>query len=271
MVDQPTDLFENRLDNVEEFNIVYEGPSFQNKIELSDLRKQLKSTEYLIKDLVDELHKDRKVPVDSKGVKIFLKLERGSFQEIISVVLNSPITEGLIIGCVVALFNYILNKRKKEEAKIKIDNMTNNFFFIKNVNNIASPLHQEGDKIKVFAVKNPKIYTEVFFEEKELIKEYIKELDKQSEHETYEEEFFGYLSAVDIDREKFGFTLEGSNKHIPVEFRPHLNLDEIRKILGRRIKIMANVRYRRNELYKIEIKKHELKKRKNLNDYLKKK
>lgn len=268
MEDYPTSLFKNKLEDTEEITIIYEGPSFNNKIELNDLRTQLKSTEYLINDIVDELFRNKASPVDSKGIKIYLKLKRGSFAEIISVVLTSPIAEGIVIGCIIGIFNHFLNRKNKGPTKVNIENMTNNFLFAKNVDKIVSPLHQKGDKVKMISEINPKISTEVIFEEQGYIKEYLKELDKSSVYESYEEEFFGYLSRVNIDTDKFGFTLEGSNKKVPVIFVSHLNLRDIRNILGERIRIKAIARYKNKELCKLEIEEYEIKKRKTLKDFI---
>ena len=267
MGDYPTNLLKNKLEDAEEITIIYEGPSFKNKIEIGDLRVQLKSTESLIKDLIDELYKNKQISINSNNIKIYVKLKRSSFQEIISIVLSNPIVIGIISGCVVALVNQLLNKKNNPPIKNKIENMTNNFYIVESVNYIVSPLHQRGDKIKISSVSDPNINTEVIFEHKHLIDEYLKQLNKDSIFETFEEEFFGYLSRVNIDKNNFGFTLEGSNKHIPVTFESRLNLTDIKNILGERVKIKARATYKNKELYKLEIKEYELKKRKSLNDY----
>ncbi|GEM_PF-3041719 len=267
MVENPTDLFNNKLNTTEEFNIIYQGPSFENRIEINDLRKQLKSTEFLIRDLFDELYKEKQTPSDSKSLKIYLKVKKGSFQEIITVVLTSPIVEGIVIGCVIGLFNHILKKKETLKDNIKIEKMTNNFYFVKNVNQIINPLKQEGDKIIISSVSDPNVYTEAEFREKDYAKEYLKELDRQSIYETYEEEFFGYLSRVDINKDTFGFTLEGGKESLSVEFESHLNLQEIKDILGERVWVKTRARYKNAVLYKLEIKEFAIKRRKNLNDY----
>lgn len=267
MGDYPTDLSKNKLEDTEEITVIYEGPSFENKMEIGDLRVQLKSTESLIKDLVDELYKNKEISINSNNIKIYVKLERSSFQEIISIVLSNPIVSGIISGCVVALVNHLLNKENNPSIKNKIENMTNNFYIIENVNYVVSPLHQRGDKLKISFASDPNINTEVIFEHKHLIDEHLKQLNKGAIFETFEEEFFGYLSRVNIDKNNFGFTLEGSNKHIPVTFESCLNLTDIKNILGERVKIKARVTYKNTELYKLEIKEYELKKIKSLNDY----
>lgn len=86
--------------------------------------------------------------------------------------------------------------------------------------------------------------------------------------EIYDESFNGYLSIVDIDKKKFGFTLEGTSQHIPITFNIDPSLDDIRNILGYRLKINAIATYEDKNLKKLEIYKYELKKRKNLNDFI---
>ena len=146
--------------------------------------------------------------------------------------------------------------------------MQNNFYFVKNAHHITQPLAKEGDKL-VIKAKTPKEDTvEIPYVQREVITEQLKVIDEQSEYETFEEEFFGYLSSVNLDSGRFGFSLEGTTKHIPVTFSTQLNLEDVKNILGERIKIRAQARYKNKELQKLDIVYYELKKRKDLNDFM---
>lgn len=268
MVEHPTDLYKNKLQDREEINIVYEGPSFQEQMEITPLVSQLKSTENLIRDLIDELYTNKKIPINSEKTKIFLKLKRGSFQEIISVVLNHPILIGVISGCLVVLFERLLKKHKTSHPDIKIEQM-NIFKFRDNINNIINPLQTKNDKIKISSVYNPSIKTVILFDDKEIVKDSFEDIEKDIHSEELEEEFLGYLSSVDIDKDKFRFTLEKTNKRIPVDFESNLSLEDIRNILGKRIKIHVNSYYKNKGLSRLKIKEYQLKKRKDLKDYRK--
>ena len=105
------DLSGRTIAEEQELKIIYDGPSFNGQMEISDLTNQLKSTESIIKEIIGEIYKQKKFK-EKVDVKIYLKLKRGSFKEIISVVLNNPITTQVISGCLIALFINYLNKKK---------------------------------------------------------------------------------------------------------------------------------------------------------------
>src|SRR3989344_5207213 len=242
MVEHETDLSGNPLTREEEIQIIYNGPSFDGRMEISDLTSQLKSTEVLIKEIVSELYKQKGLKNPSE-IKIFLKLKKGSFQEIISVILNNPTTAAIIGGCIVALFERLLSKKDKGEINnIKIESLVNNYLIIKNLNQIIAPLEDKSDRLEIIS-SNPKIRTSLGMDEKKRIILELKELKEKVAIEIYQEDFFGYLSIVDLDKEKYGFTLEGTNQHIPLIFDNKPTLDEIRNILGYRIKITARATY----------------------------
>ncbi len=50
----------------EEINLIYDGPSFEGKMEISHLASQLKSTEFVIKEIISELYKQKKFKKKSK-------------------------------------------------------------------------------------------------------------------------------------------------------------------------------------------------------------
>jgi len=246
MVEHETDLSGNPLTREEEIQIIYNGPSFDGRMEISDLTSQLKSTEVLIKEIVSELYKQKGLKNPSE-IKIFLKLKKGSFQEIISVILNNPTTAAIIGGCIVALFERLLSKKDKGEINnIKIESLVNNYLIIKNLNQIIAPLEDKSDRLEIIS-SNPKIRTSLGMDEKKRIILELKELKEKVAIEIYQEDFFGYLSIVDLDKEKYGFTLEGTNQHIPLIFDNKPTLDEIRNILGYRIKITARATYEEKE------------------------
>ena len=267
MVEVETDLHGNHLVRKEELNIIYDGPSFKGKMEISDLASQLKSTELVIREIVSELYKQKGLK-NPEEVKIYLSLKRGSFQEIISVLFNNPTTAHIIGGCVVALFTYFLTKKKfkDDSCKINLENLTNNYILARNVNQIIQPLQEEKDKVMIIS-SDPEIKASISTEKKKLMKKFLKELKKQLTMRVYQGEFFGYLSVVDIDKERYGFTLEETDRHIPIVFDIKPSLKEIKKILGFRLKINARAFYEEGELKKLEIENYEIKRLKNLNDF----
>lgn len=266
-MEKETDLHKNILVRGEELEIIYDGPSFDGKMEVPHLISQLKATENLINQIISELYKEKRLD-NPNEIKLFLKLKRGSFQEIISIVFNHPLTIAIVGGCIVALFEMILKKNERNNSTIKIDNLVQNINIVNQVNQVIYPLQHEQDKITISSPSNNNIKAEIVFNDKQVIKELLRKLQEEVLIEIYEEDFFGYLNMVNIDRVSFGFTLEGTNKHIPVSFSDKPQLNDIKQILGERVKIKANSTYRNKELAKLEIISYEKKDRKNLNDFI---
>lgn len=270
-MEKETDLHKNILVRGEELEIIYDGPTFDGKMEVPYLISQLRSTENIINAIITELYKSKKLDKPEE-IKLYIRLKKGSFQEIISIVFNHPLTIAIIGGCIVALFERLLSRRQARECPdIKIENLTQNINIANELNQIILPLQSEKDKIIIYSPSNNEIKTEIHYADKKVLKKTIKKLQEEVLIEVYEEEFFGYLNMVNIDRVSYGFTLEGTNKHIPVTFRDKPKLSEIKDILAERVKIRANATYRNKELTKLEIISYEVKERKNLNDYLGKK
>ncbi len=250
----------------EELYFIYEGPSFNGKMEIPFLINQLKSTEVLLKEIIKNLYKEKKFN-EYENIKLYLKLKKGSFQEIIQIILNHPMSVGIISGCIVVLFDRLFSKHKKSKCQINIENMTNNLTIVKEIDNIFLPLTKEKDKLIVYSPAKKEIKTEIDYKEKEILKNVIKKLEGEILIEIYEEEFFGYLYLINIDKGTMGFTLEGTNKHVPISFINPPSKEELKKVLFEKIKIKANATYRNKELSKIDIIEYDIKKRKNLFDF----
>ena len=273
MKDKPKDLDDNFLSNKDELEIIYDGPSFDGQMEISRLTSQLKSTELLIKELVAEYYNQRGFK-ETPEVKIFLKLKKGSFEEIISIILDKEIIQNVISGCITALFTYYLVNRgkKREEQKIpktqiNIEKIVNNIKVVGYVKHLADPLEKEGDKIKIVSRNYPEKKTEIHFSDKDVFKEKLKELESELEIKYSEEEFFGKLRAVDLDKEKYRFTLEGGNLSVPVDFKEKINSKKIGEILDKRIKVNTIVTKKNGEIDSLIIIKFEEKKVKTLKDF----
>ena len=267
MKEYDQDLMGNRLQKDEEINIVYEGPSFEGQMEISDLTSQLKSTEEIIRGIIEEVIKDKKLQISSKDARIYLKLNKGSFQETILIILSHPLTASIIGGCIVALFNRWLRKKEDDKCSININKIVNNYLFVKNANNMIEPLQKEKDSVKISSHSNPEINTEIRMSDKKIMHAIIKEIEEKESIEHFEEEFFGYISMVDLDKDKFSFSLEGNEKHIPVSFDARPNLGDIKDVLGERIKIRAKATYKNGEIIKLVILSYEIKERRSLKDY----
>ena len=112
-----TNLFGEKIIKEESIEILYNGPSFENKMALGDLHAQLEAVENIVNDTVDTLKKNRKIDLGSGDIKIFLKLKSGSFGEIIEIVFNNPIFQNVIAGCITATYIYFLTNRNNKNKK----------------------------------------------------------------------------------------------------------------------------------------------------------
>lgn len=264
MSNNDVDLHGNIMVREEEINLIYDGPSFKGKMEISHLASQLKSTEFVIKEIISELYKQKKFKKKA-DVKIFLTLKNGSFEQIIFILFNNPLISNTIAGSIIALFTYFLTKENNSNI-INIENLINNHYLAKNLYQIIVPLEHENDILKLIS-SDRNINLLISSKDKLLFKDALEDLKKNVTIEIYDESFFGYLSIVDIDKNKFGFTLEGTRQHIPITFEIEPSLDEIRNILGYRLKIDARAIYEEKILKELEIHHHELKTRTNLKDF----
>ena len=147
--------------------------------------------------------------------------------------------------------------------------MVGNINFVNELNEIIAPLQDKGDKIIISSPTNKEIKTEILFDDKALIKKVIRKLQEEVLIEVSEEEFFGYLYYINVDNKSLGFTLEGTNKHVPVTFLNPPKIEELKNIFAEKLKIKARATYRNKELRRLEIISYELKEIKNLNSYFK--
>lgn len=268
-MEKETDLHGKILVRGEELEIIYDGPSFDGRMEVPYLISQLKSIELIINEIINELYKSKKLD-NPEEIRLYLKLKKGSFQEIISIVFNHPLTIAIIGGCIVALFQKILNKPQKPNCiTINIENMVGNINLVNQINEIVAPLQDKKDRVIISSPTNKEINTEILFDEKSIIKKVLKRLQEEVLIEVFEEEFFGYLYYMNVDNRGLGFTLEGTNKHVPVTFVKPPALEELKNIFAEKIKIKAKATYRNKELHRLEIIDYELKERKDLNNYFK--
>jgi hypothetical protein len=263
-----TDINGNKLYKEDKITFTYEGSSFDGRMELPKLTSQLRSTEILIKELINELYKQKKLT--NPETKVYLELKKGSFQEIISIVFNHPFAIAVIGGSIVAIFNKLLNKTPKTKDTIS-NNIINNYGIINNINSIVNPLQNNDDKL---TISLPDSQEKVInFDDKLKLSTSINNIKvtDESYFEIIEEEFFGNLNSVNVKDEKFGFIMEGSTKIIPTRFDDEPNLDEIKNILAERLKIKARAMYSKTkELKKLEIISYEIKKRKTLKEFFNK-
>ncbi|VVB79050.1 Uncharacterised protein [uncultured archaeon] len=268
-IENQKDIEGNSLFKEEQINLIYQGPSFDGKMELPQLTAQLRSTDIMIRELISDLYRRKKLANPEK-TKIYLELKKGSFEEIISVVFNHPLTV-CIVGTLLAnvIWKY-LNKEEKIKEKEVINNISGNSNIVNNINFIINPLQNEKDRL-VIQLPKSKEETIISFNDIQTIRRSIQKIKEETKIiEIYEEKFYGILNSVNYLKEKYGFILEGTEKIIPVNFDEKLNLNEIKNILAETLEITARATYENSEIKKLEIITYKIKERKNLKDFLEK-
>lgn len=265
MEDLQKDLNNKNLKESEEITLIYEGPSFDGRMELPDLTAQLNAVNQMMMELIRELYKQKKIKEPDK-TKIYLKLKKGSFEQNIIIQFFYPLAVSIVGGIVVALVSKYLN-RKERKTEINMSSITNNYLIVDNLASLSNPLKSVEDKL---TIKLPNEDKEVIaFNDGKLMRENIKILKEETKiTKIYEEEFFGSLNSVNLSKEKYGFIKEETEKIIPVHFSENINLNEIKSILGERIWIKATCLEENGVIKKLDILEHKLKERKTLKEYI---
>ena len=257
-------LFGEKTIKKDIIEIVYKGPSFDNKMEIKDLYHQLEALENIIKNTVNTLKECKKIDFNSRDIKISIKLKRGSFAEIVEVVFNNQILQAVISGCFIATYTYFLTNRNNKSKRFvnEIEMLEKNREFKSSMKKVVAPMNVGGDQLNIIGNNNNIIITqeqkENFYRSLEDIEE--NELLKNGE---FEEDIEGEIRKLDLDANQgnfFGFKIkdrEGVSK-IKSSIRGEINLNDIKEILGEPLKVKANVKYKDSEIVHIEILDYEI-------------
>lgn len=253
----PTNLFGEKIIKEESIEITYNGPSFENKMAIKDLYIQLEAVESIVKNTADVLKRNKKIDLDSNDLKIFLKLKRGSFGEIIEIVFKSPIFQQVISGCIIATYVYFLTNKNNKSKKFQkeIEEFEKNKKFKLNIKKVVSPINVAGDQINIVGDNNKIIIKqnqkEGFYRALEAEEE--NELLKNGE---FEEELTGVVRKLDLDAQKnnyFGFNINKGPSKIPTAIKGEFNLNIFKELINEPIKIKAMVRYKDDTITHVEI------------------
>ena len=264
-------LYGQELTKEDELKIIYEGPSFENRIEINDLSEQLEALDVLIRGLADELASKKIIAYDSGNLNIYVSVKQGSFEQYISIIFTNPEFRGYIVNGFVFLLGFFLTKKSEEKIIKKIEhqqemeiikNLVRNQS-VRKIKSIHEPLKQEYDTAKF--IYNEEELLRINFEDKENIDKKIIEEEDKIETEETDEEMLGYLSSVNIDSNKKIFHILPSDIHVQAIF--NIGLDEIKDILGKKIKIKAKVYKKFDKIEKIKIISYEEPKERTINDY----
>jgi len=229
-------LFGEKVVKEENIEILYNGPSFDNKMEIRNLYTQLEAVENIVKDTADVLKKNNKINRGSNDIKIFLKLKKGSFGEVIVIVFNDPIFQSVISGCITATYIYFLTNRsnKNKNFQKEIEEFEKDKNFKSNVKKVVLPINIAGDD------------------------EPENELLKNGE---FEEELIGVIRKLDLDAQKnnyFGFNIKNGPSKISTSVKGEFNLNVYKDLIDEPIKVRTVVRYKDDIITHIEVLEYEI-------------
>lgn len=255
-------LFGEKIIKKDIIEIIYSGPSFENKMMIRDLYTQLEAIESIVKDTVDVLKKNRKIDFGHSDIKIFLKLKSGSFGEVIEIIINSPIFQTVISGCITATYIYFLTNRnnKNKNFQKEIEDFERNKGFKSNMKKVVSPINISGDQINIIGSNNSVII------KREQREDFYRSLEDSDENKLlkngeFEEELEGVIRKLDLDALRnyyFGFNIKNGPMKIPTSVKGEFHLNDYRDIIDEPVKIKAKVRYKDGEITYIEILEYQL-------------
>ncbi len=261
------DLTNSKLSKNITLEINFKGSEFESFVDLSVLNKKLSAIDKIIKNSVKVLKETRKIKSNKEIIEsIEIDLKRNSLDNTILIRFIEPIAYTVIGGLLVNYFSYLAKKRKLNEENEKETLLLN-----KNINHL-------NQIINLIQVKEINSVVEIKFEDNKIsignienleIKKTINELKENLDFEEFEEMFLGKIEKVDVsgNKDDYYFTIDQSDKKVPVTFENQPDLIEIKNIIFEKIKITGVARYKSKELIQLHILDYEIIKRISLKDY----
>ena len=269
MVERQLDLDKNISKDSETFMIKYSGPSFDGKIEISSLKKQLTAIEKITKAILVELNDKKKISLDIGSVEICVNAQKGSYEQFFSIFYNKAILDGLL-ACV---YFYIFTKASgqiwgnlSERVRNKLDSKGGEVFYeeviqripLKDFSNILAPLKCDSDGVAFYSSSFEDVM-KIDYSEKLEVKEKIKDIVENAPIITRPEILFGLITRIDVEHGiKYRFLSNDCSHAIGASFNQKMDLETIAKLIGREIRIDADVDYRAGESIRLTIKNHHL-------------
>lgn len=265
----------NKVVNKDMLIIKYEGPSFDNRMELHNFIKQITSIEKILKQTIDALNKTQKVKDTSRESKYFLELRRGSFETVLMILFSNPILMNIVSNCIFEYMKYLAIGKKSKKYNAEIKSLVEDKNVRQYTRDIINPCMAGADKITIISgdVNNTLIIKD---EERKTIEEKLQKVENELPIEEYEQELIGNILKVDavkaqdhLEKSKLGFVIEGQTQPIVTTFEQNISKEELKNIFLSRIKIKAIASYRGNDIIKLLIKSYEFALKKKLDSFIK--
>lgn len=258
------DLFGNEILNEESFEIIYKGSSFgDGKILVRDLYLELQGLETVLRDSVNLLIKNNKIPSDFKEFKIYIEIEKGSIYEKVRVIFKNKTTIAIVGTFLIPFLNttydHFLNGKKTPEdnqfySEVKTVEQDSNFK--NNLKNLLSPLSNNDDNV---LINNGSININITYPQKE---EIVRSLDEEvgddefKKNGEFTETLTGVIRKLDLDasgNNYFGFNIDNGPSRIPTAIKGEFNLNDYKEIINEPIKITGKVKYVDDQIKHIEV------------------
>lgn len=253
--------------------IKYDGPSFENRMELHSFTKQITSVEKILKQTIDVLNKTQKVKDTPKESKYFLELRRGSFETVLVILFANPILINVVSDCIFEYLKFLATGIKSKEYKNEIQDLVEDKSIRKSTRDIINPCMNGADRITIINgdVNNTLIINN---DGRDKIEENLQKIENELPIEEYEQELIGYILKVDavkaqehLSKSKLGFVIEGQTQSIDTSFEKEMSEEELKKILFSRIKIKVIASYKGEDIIKLYIKSYDFAYIKKLDSY----
>lgn len=256
------------------FEISYQGPSFDGRMEITNLELELNGLSTSLKLLIDELSLHKRIDFKSSDIKIFIEaFEKGSFKKRVRIfrktMEDNPVTTGAIVAVLVGLMALVpqLKSEKIKEMSpelileirddVKIS-LLSDPKFRQAIADVVIPLASKDDAL-VLTNSNQ---TSTTIYEKDKI-EFLKLADKNIESLDLIENFATYdgkVTKVDLDATKnhIGFKIENKGSTIDCTLKNKLSQDELKNLLGQWVRITGITTELSGEKTHIDISTYEL-------------
>lgn len=279
MVEEQKNLHGKKVVNKDYLLIKYEGPSFENQMELHAFIKQITSVKEVLKETIYQLNKTRKIEDDPKEPQFYLQLRKGSFETALLIVFSHPILINVVSDCIASYLKYLVTGARNKKYTQEITSLSDSQNIRNATREIISPCLQDNDQATIINgdVNITKNITKVYILDKpkrDSITQTLQRIESDVPTKKVEQEMYGKILKVNavkaedqLSRSKFGFVIEGGNKPVETSFNKEVSEKDLKNILFERVKIKAMVFYKGEDIIKIIISSYTLSPLKTLTDY----
>lgn len=264
------------------FDLKYEGPSFDGKMEIGVLVNEIAGLKEIIKIASSTLLRNKKINFGPDDIDIFIEaFEKGSFKKRVKLVLKdlnecqgAIALASLIISVIILIQQNNPNELKDMSPQlisqisdpVKIE-LLQNKTFLSNTSNVIMPLGVEGDQLLIGAPKNDT--TIIKYSDKSKFSGLVEEVKDETDLNGYVDEVLvGRINRVDLDATKrhIGFKVNSEGNSMPAtlsdESKSAVN---IRDLLGQIVEIESRTSFKNGLRDHLEIKNLKIIKQKKMN------